>query len=54
MDFKMSIQMQESGIKQGGSPSEWFGKLTPIYKSQWLKIEEFINGEWVEYKSISI
>lgn len=52
MDLTMAITMEEVGIKQGASPSEWFGKLTPIYKSQWLKVEEFIDGKWVEYKSI--
>jgi hypothetical protein len=49
MDSKMANTMENTGIKQGGRPSEWFGSLYPITINRWIRAEVYKDGEWVEY-----
>lgn len=51
MNLEQAKQMELVGIECGGNPKEWFGSLEPIKKENWIKIEVYKNGEWVEYES---
>lgn len=41
-------QLEICGLKQGAKPSEWYGSLKPIPMEDWVKIEIFQDGNWVE------
>lgn len=49
MDKNMTYRMEQTGIEQGGRPSDWFGSLYPITINRWIRAETYINGKWVEY-----
>jgi hypothetical protein len=41
--------LEDEGIKRGANPSEWHGSLFPIEMDQWIRIEIFEDGKWIEY-----
>jgi hypothetical protein len=53
MNLIAAKTMEETGIKRGGNPKEWFGSLEPIKSDKWIKAEVYKNGEWIEYKSFN-
>jgi|GEM_PF-5529299 len=49
MNLRFAKEMENSGIKMGGNPKEWFGSLEPITRENWIKAEVYNNGEWIDY-----
>lgn len=50
MDFKAAQGFEKTGLLQGANSNEWYGSLTPIRKSRWIKAEVFKDGEWKLYE----
>lgn len=40
--------LEAVGISRGAKPSEWYGSLKSIPFDEWVKIEIFQDGNWVE------
>jgi len=40
--------LEEVGRKMGANPNEWYGSLKPIPIEQWIRLEQYVNGKWVE------
>lgn len=40
--------LEVAGKKMGGNPNEWFGSLVPIPIDEWLRIEIYQDGKWIE------
>ena len=53
MNLVVAKVMEETGIKRGGNPKEWFGTLQSIKSDKWIKAEVYKNGEWIEYKTFN-
>lgn len=49
IDCEKAKLLEDIGIERGANPLEWYGSLYPIGMDQWIKIEVYKNGEWIEY-----
>lgn len=49
IESKKAQQLEDIGIERGANPLEWYGSLFPIGIDQWIKIEIYKNGKWIEY-----
>jgi hypothetical protein len=43
--------LEKLGKERGANPTEWFGSMYPIGLDQWIKIEIYKNGEWIEIQN---
>lgn len=48
IQFNVVNQLEIKGRRMGGKPNEWYGSLKPIPIDEWVKIEIFQDGNWVE------
>lgn len=48
IQFNVANQLEILGRKMGGKPKEWYGSLKPIPMDEWVNIEIYQNGNWVE------
>lgn len=54
MDVFASQKFEEAGIKSGANPSEWYGSLESIKKSNWIKAEIYTHGKWVLFENFDL
>jgi hypothetical protein len=42
----MAVGMETAAIRDGASPSEWWGTFAPVPRSQWKAVEALNEGVW--------
>jgi hypothetical protein len=48
IDSKLADALEDIGNQKGANPMEWYGSLSPIGINDWIKIEVYKNGSWIE------
>lgn len=53
IDAKLADALEYVGKKRGADPVEWYGSLSPIGINDWIKIEIYKNGKWIEIQILN-